>query len=116
MNTKLPPQDLKDFTERFAVAHPRSWWQDRRVWIAAAVVGAAAVWGLGRRGGSASAKAKAGKGGAAVPVGVAAARTGDISVYLDGLGAVNAFYTVTLHSRVDGQLMSVPVREGQDVR
>ena len=116
MNTKLPPQDLKDFTERFAVAHPRSWWQDRRAWAAAAVVAGLAVWGLGRRSAGQAALAKAKKGGASVPVGVAAARSGDIPVYLDGLGAVNAFYTVTLHSRVDGQLMTVPVREGQDVK
>jgi multidrug efflux system membrane fusion protein len=112
----IPPTDLKDFTERFKVAHPRSWWQDRRAWAAAAVVLALAVWGLGRRSAAKAASAKAKKGGPAVPVGVAAARVGDIPVYLDGLGAVSAFYTVTVHSRVDGQLMSVPVNEGQTVK
>jgi multidrug efflux system membrane fusion protein len=112
----LPPIDMKDFTERFAVAHPRSWWQDRRAWIAAAVVAALLVWGLGRRSAAQAARAKAKKGGAAVPVGVAAAHSGDIPVYLDGLGGVSAFYTVTVHSRVDGQLMTVPVSEGQTVK
>ncbi|MFI5361745.1 MAG: MdtA/MuxA family multidrug efflux RND transporter periplasmic adaptor subunit [Elusimicrobiota bacterium] len=107
---------MKDFTERFAVAHPRAWWQDRRIWAVAAVVAAVAVWGLGRRSASQAANAKAKKGGAAVPVGVAAARSGDIPVYLDGLGGVSAFYTVTVHSRVDGQLMAVPVNEGQTVK
>jgi len=55
-------------------------------------------------------------GGAAVPVAVAKAVLGDIPVYLDGLGSVAAFYTVNLHSRVDGQLVSVAIKEGQYVK
>jgi membrane fusion protein, multidrug efflux system len=51
-----------------------------------------------------------------VPVVTAAARTGDIPVYLRGLGTVTAFNTATVKSRVDGQLLSVPVKEGQTVR
>ena len=52
---------------------------------------------------------------AGVPVGVAAAKTGEIPVFLEGLGTVTAYYTVTIHSRVDGQLMSVNFKEGQYV-
>ncbi len=52
----------------------------------------------------------------AVPVSVAQARTGDLPVYLSGLGTVTAMKTVTIKSRVDGQLLSVPVQEGQNVR
>jgi membrane fusion protein, multidrug efflux system len=37
-------------------------------------------------------------------------------VYLDGLGNVVAYYTVTVHTRVDGQLMSVNYREGEYVK
>ena len=37
-------------------------------------------------------------------------------VYLEGLGNVQAYYTVTIHSRVDGQLMQVNFREGQHIR
>ena len=62
---------------------------------------------------------KGGKGRGApqeVPVGAAKAISGDIPVYLDGLGSVNAFYTVTLRSRVDGELMNMPVREGDYVQ
>ena len=45
----------------------------------------------------------------------AIARQGDIPVYLDGLGSVTAFYTATVHTRVNGQLMSVNFQEGQYV-
>jgi len=112
-NPPLPPQDLKDFNARFKVSDPGSWKRDRRVWAAAVVAAVVGVWALGHRG---SGHAKAAKGGGAVPVGVASARSGDMPVYLDGLGSVAAFYTVTVHSRVDGQLMSVPAKEGQDVK
>lgn len=52
----------------------------------------------------------------AAPVETATATQGDIGVYLMGLGAVTPVYTVAVHSRVDGQLMNVPYREGQLVR
>ena len=39
----------------------------------------------------------------------------DVPVYLSGLGAVTAFNTANIKSRVDGQIMKVNVREGQNV-
>jgi multidrug efflux system membrane fusion protein len=52
----------------------------------------------------------------AVSVVTAVARTGDMPVYLTGLGTVTALNTVTVRSRVDGQLLGVAFREGQNVR
>jgi multidrug efflux system membrane fusion protein len=58
-----------------------------------------------------------GKGDAAPtnPVVTATARRGDIGVYFTGLGAVTPLATVTIKSRVDGQLTSVRYREGDMV-
>lgn len=50
-----------------------------------------------------------------VPVAATAARRGDLPVYLEGLGTVTAFNTVTVKSRVDGQLTGVSFKEGQYV-
>src|SRR6185369_13160437 len=51
-----------------------------------------------------------------VPVVGAPARKGDLDVYLTGLGTVTASNTVTVRSRVDGQLIRVAFKEGQLVR
>jgi membrane fusion protein, multidrug efflux system len=65
-----------------------------------------------------SALAKAGRGvaNAAIPVVSTKATTGDIGVYVTGLGAITPIATVTVRSRVDGQLMNVHFKEGEYVR
>src|SRR5438477_9902513 len=51
-----------------------------------------------------------------IPVVAAAARTRDAGVYLNGLGSVTPLKTVTVRSRVDGELIGVHFQEGQVVR
>jgi multidrug efflux system membrane fusion protein len=48
-----------------------------------------------------------------VPVVTATVRQGDMDLYLNGLGTVTAFYTVTVRCRVEGQLVGVHFTEGQ---
>jgi len=52
----------------------------------------------------------------AIAVVTALATARDVGVYLTGLGSVTPLNTVAIHSRVDGQLMSVRFQEGQVVR
>ena len=52
---------------------------------------------------------------APVPVVATAARASDMAVYLTGLGSVTPLNTVTVHTRVDGELIKVPFQEGQHV-
>jgi multidrug efflux system membrane fusion protein len=52
----------------------------------------------------------------AVAVAIAQVQKQDVPVYLTGLGAVTAFYTANIKSRVDGQIMRVNFNEGQIVK
>jgi multidrug efflux system membrane fusion protein len=55
------------------------------------------------------------RGGPPATVGGIRARKGNIGVYVTGLGSVTPIYTVTVKSRVDGELMNVMYREGDTV-
>lgn len=51
-----------------------------------------------------------------IPVVAAVAQMGDVPIYLTGLGTVQAYNTVTVHTRVNGTLEKVLFVEGQDVK
>ena len=70
--------------------------------------------GAGRGGGGGRGGGRGGAGDL-VPVVVTNASRSTIPVYLNGLGTVTAYYTVTVKSRVDGQLMKVDFKEGDRV-
>lgn len=99
----------------------RHWW----IWLVIFGIVALGVWYLRSRGAQAGSAAGAaagapGKGGMpgpmVVPVVVATAHKGDLPVYFNGLGTVTAFNTVTVRSRVDGQIVKVNFTEGQYVK
>jgi len=52
----------------------------------------------------------------AIPVSIATVERRDVPIYLTGLGTVQAFNTVTVKTRVDGELVKVAFTEGQDVK
>ena len=55
-------------------------------------------------------------GAAPVVVQTAAVQKQDMPIYLDGLGTIQAYNTVTVHTQVAGTLEKVAFREGEDVR
>src|SRR5271155_1412861 len=50
-----------------------------------------------------------------IAVDTAAVSHADVPIYLQGLGTVQAFYTVTVTARVDGELQKIAFTEGQEV-
>lgn len=95
----------------------RSWW-----WflaLAAILVGAYFGWQhfATKKGADAALPPNAMTGASApVPVTVAAAARADFPVYLNGLGTVQPFNTVTVRSRVDGQITKVAFQQGRMVK
>jgi multidrug efflux system membrane fusion protein len=93
-------------------------------WLALALVlalaaGAAYWWRQAATPDSAAPGAGRGPGGPPerpIPVGVATAKPGDIPLNLDGLGTVTPLRTVTVRSRIEGQLLRVLFEEGQMVK
>ena len=83
----------------------RNW----KLWAGVAVLAALVVFLAGRGKGDPKPATRA------VPVVVAAAVQGDMPVVLTGLGTVTPTDTVTVRSRVDGQLVRVAFTEGQAV-
>ncbi len=119
MNDTLPPPVDAPHDSRLKATRRARW----RVWLAVvlvvAVIAGGIAWVVLRA--PATAPASKGRGGfdpnaRPMPVVAAPARKGNIEVYIDGLGTVTPRNMVVVRARVDGQLLSVAFREGQDVK
>lgn len=96
--------------------HKKSrWW----IWLLILAVLGVAVWYFhsvaAKQSQKTSAAARSRMGNQSFPVSVATVQKGNLPVYYTGLGTVTAYYTVTVHTRVDGQIMKVYFKEGQFV-
>src|SRR5262245_51876900 len=96
--------------------------RQRRWWVGILVVAVigVAVWMIRGRG-RPDARASTGPDasspeGRVVPVVAVTVAASDVPIYLEGLGSVVAYNTVTVKSQVDGRLERVVFREGQEVK
>lgn len=81
-----------------------------------AVLGGAAAWLWYRPAAAPQPQGRAARGGGApVPVAVLPAQRRDVPLLLDALGTVQAYNTITVRAQVDGQLIELAFREGQEV-
>lgn len=102
-----PQHSLSDLHSR------RYWWI--RLLIIVVLFGAGGFFFFQHQATGRSTKAKSAPPQSAVPVVTATVRKGNIGVYINALGTVTPVYTVTVTSRVQGEIMSVNYREGQMV-
>lgn len=71
----------------------------------------------GPAGGGSGGGGRGGRGaGGPTPVLVARSRVGDLPIYLTGLGTVTPLKTVTVRTRVDGEITKINFEEGQEVK
>ena len=121
MDSDAPATGKPDGSRFVQDAEVRSWLdkaiQRWRLWL---VVLAVAVVGLylfiARSGPDSSTQAPAGVSHTIVPVAAVPAKLGDLKQYISAIGTVTAYNTVTIKSRVDGQLDKVNFTEGQMVK
>ncbi len=119
MNDTLPPQVEATDESRLKATWRAHW----HIWLAVilvlAIIAGVIAWAMLRA--PANAPAAKGRGGfdpnaRPLPVVAAPARKGNIDVHIDALGTVTPRNMVVVHSRVDGQLLGVGFREGQEVK
>ena len=85
------------------------------VWVVVIAAAGAALWKLSGHDFTAGGKGPP-SAPPAVPVVAGAAQAQNVPVFVRGLGTVQAFQTVTVRTRVDGQITKVQFTEGQEVK
>jgi len=117
------PGSATGSTVRANSASGSRWW----IWLVVLAIAAGGYWyyrsshnksqdAAAAPGGGGKSRGAGGAGNYSVPVVVATAQSGDLPVYFNGLGTVTPLNTVTVRSRVDGQLINVSFKEGQFVQ
>ncbi|EDY20741.1 efflux transporter, RND family, MFP subunit [Chthoniobacter flavus Ellin428] len=89
------------------------------IWVILLALVLGGIWFYTHRPASTATTGSGGKGrgaGGPVPVVVGAVTKKDVPIYLEGIGTIQALNTVTVRTRVDGQLEKVAFEEGQDVK
>jgi multidrug efflux system membrane fusion protein len=111
-----PAAPVKMTTTTPPPAHKRRLW----IWLLVLILVAAGVYYLWPKSsasstaaGSAKGAGKNGKGAPATPVVAAKAVKGNIGIYYTGLGAVTPLNTVTVKTRIDGELLKIQYQEGE---
>jgi membrane fusion protein, multidrug efflux system len=123
----LPPladEELIPASMQRSAGSAAAWWQRTWVWLLVlGILGGTAYFVFakpegGKPAGSQQAGGKPGVNAMnrSQPVVVAAAKVGDMNLYLNGLGTVVPLNTVTVKTHVDGELIAVMFREGQMVK
>ena len=115
-NILTPPEPRDRTLAEERARQPKPRWRRGLVWLAVVVLVAIVLYIVFRKPSAtqnAGARSGAGaRGPMVVPVVAAKAQKGNIGVYYTGLGSVTPIYTVTVKTRVDGQLMNVYYKEG----
>ena len=82
--------------------------------VIVALAAIAVIWRLNMHPGVPQAAAQTA--GAAIPVTAGTVAVEDVPVFLHGIGTVQAYNTVAIKSRVDGQIVKINFKEGEEVK
>jgi multidrug efflux system membrane fusion protein len=110
--SSLDSRNAGHYTTENTPTRKSRWW----IWliVIALIIGGVVWWQ--HRGATSQAKVSMDPAARGVLVSTAAAHQGDIGIYLNALGTVTPVYTVTVTSRVQGEITQVYYREGQMVQ
>jgi multidrug efflux system membrane fusion protein len=121
LNQSDPGTELTRYSRRIGDdqvnLHSRAILRRPGIWVAAACLLAIVIYFVfASRSRNASAKATGtATARQAVPVAATAAKLGDLNLYVSAIGTVTSFNTVTMKTRVDGQIDKILFKEGQMV-